>query len=99
MTAFQSGMLNAETVQSVQLFRRLNMSEVLFNEALLSPATMETIQMLIVCAVFGGFSLLTIWMLPWSQDEVDTVYHTVLQLLPSRTTAQVSLPSAPTLGK
>lgn len=75
------------------------MFELIFNEALLSPMMMESLFVIGLSVFFGVFGLATIWMLPWSQQEVDVVYNKVVRLVPSRPSAPVVLPAAQPLGK
>ena len=59
------------------------MFEVIFTHGLFDPATIEVLWTMAVSSLLLLAGTLTVYILPWSNAEIDAVYNTFAQL-PSR---------------
>lgn len=69
------------------------MSELIFVHGLIDPATVEMIWTMAVSALLLLAGTLTIYILPWSNAEIDAVYSSFSQL-PSRIPTSIPLPNS-----
>lgn len=74
------------------------MFELLSQENLLNPATLDTLWTMSVTALLLGATTLTAWLLPWSNQEVMAVHSAArtatMTLIQTATPAQDATPSA-----